>query len=294
MAGILAPDVRNLSVGKGIALFKPEGAASFYALGNCPKIVYSPKITVLPHFSSMAGTKVQDFSVITQKGGEVAVDMEEMTANNLSLFFLGSVDATDPNAVSVGIFDELTQIRGNFRFYATNDVGPRWLMDLTRVLISPTGQFNPISEAYNAMTVTMQHVVDDTGLFGTMTLQPDVSSVAPQNVLLPFISGPLNPGTDPVYAQVGEEMTLNIGGWIGAQSYAFQWRADGADISGADQTTFTPTVSESGTVLTVYVTATNSVGSTSVTSVATAGAALICSRVGVNSFTLGFNCIPVT
>jgi hypothetical protein len=195
--------------------------------------------------------------------------MEEMTANNLSLFFLGSVDSTDPDAVTVGIFDELQQIRGNFRFYATNDVGPRWQMDLTRVLISPTGQFNPISDAYNAMTVTMTHVIDDNGLFGTMTLLPDVSTVVPANVLLPFISGPTHQGDVPAFAQVGEQMRINIGAWIGSQQYAFQWYADATELSGQDQTTYVPVVGDEGKVLTCRVTATNSIGSTAATSAAT-------------------------
>lgn len=269
MAGILSPDVRNLQIGKGICLFKPEGASEFFALGNCPKLVYSPQVQVLPHFSAMAGTKVQDFSVITQKGGELAVDMEEMTANNLSLFFLGDIDATDPDNVIVGIFNELEQIRGNFRYFATNDVGPRWYMDLTRVLISPQGNFNPISDGYNTMTVTMTHVVDDNGLFGTLSLKPDVSTIAPENVLLPFISSPLRQGESPAYAQVGTELRVNVGGWVGAQRFDFQWFGDAAEISGATSPTYTPVAGDAGAVLTVRVTASNLIGSTQVTTVGT-------------------------
>lgn len=268
MAGILSPDVRNLQVGKGFLLFTPEGGSVSH-LGNCPKVVYTPRVTVLPHFSAMSGTKVQDFSIITQKGGEVAVDMEEMTANNLSLFFLGSVDSTDPDNVTVGIFDELQQIRGRLQYYATNDVGPRWYMDLTRVLLSPQGNFNPISDQYNVMTVTMTHVVDDSGLFGTLSLKPDVSTIAPENVLAPFISGPLHPGDTPAFAQVGEVMTVSVGAWIGSQGYTFQWKSGGSAISGQTEATYTPVVGDEGQTLTCDVTATNSVGSTTVTSGAT-------------------------
>jgi hypothetical protein len=269
MAGILSPDVRNLSVGKGFALFRPEGAASFFHLGNCPKIVYTPAVTILPHFSAMAGTKVQDFSIITQKGGALAVDTEEQTANNIALFFLGAVDATNPAAVTVGIFDELQQIRGEFQFWATNDVGPRWKMDLTRVLINPTGPWNPISDAYNAMTINMQHVIDDNGLFGTMTLQPDVSSIAPSNALLPFITGNINIGEVPAYAHVGETIRVNIGAWIGAQRFTFQWKAAATVISGATAPTYVPVVADEAKVLTCVVTGINTVGNTVVTSGAT-------------------------
>ena len=269
MPGILSPSTSNLSVGKGFLLFKDDNDTEFRHLGNCPKMIYSPQVTTLPHFSSMAGTKIQDFSIILQKGGSIAVDMEEMTAANLALFFLGTVDSSDPEAVTVGIFDQLDQIQGNLQFYATNDVGPRYYFDFTRVLISPTGQFNPISEEYNVMTVTMQHVAADDGLFGTITKKPDISTLAPENILLPFITGPLQEGAVPAYAQVGETMTANVGAWIGAQGYAYQWYADATEISGADQSTFVPTVSEEGMALTVQVTASNTIGSTNAVSSAT-------------------------
>lgn len=260
MSGIYSPSANNYQIGKGFLIFTEEGGQPTH-LGNCPKVVYTPNVTVLPHFSSMAGTKIQDFSVITQKGGSVAVDMEELTANNLSYFFLGSIDDTNPDAIAVGIFDRLSQIKGRLQYYATNDVGPRWYFDLTRVQIAPTGQFNPISDAYNAMTVTMTHVADDNGVFGTMTLKPDVSAIIPENILVPFIYGAIHPGTTPAFAQVGETMTCSVGAWVGAQSYAFQWFRDGNEISGADAQTYVPTVSDEGLALTCRVTATNTNGS---------------------------------
>lgn len=265
MSGILSPSVRNYVVGKGFIIFTPTGGVANH-LGNCPKMVYTPKVTVLPHMSSMAGTKVQDFSIISQKGGEVAVDMEEMTAFNLSLFFNGDVDVSDPDNVTVGIFSKNAQIEGRIQFYATNDVGPRWYFDLTRVLLNPTGNFNPISDAYNAMTVNCTHVIDDQGLFGTIKLKPDVSTLAPESVLLPFIEGPLHLGDIPAFAKVGEVMQADIGAWIGAQKFTFQWKADASTIVGATSSKYTPVVGDAGKVLTVVVTATNLIGSTVATS----------------------------
>src|SRR5216683_4076492 len=109
MAGIIAPNVQNLSIPKGFLFLKRTTDAAFFAVGNCTKVVYTPKVTVLPHFSEMAGTKVQDFSVITQKGGEISFDAEERIANNLALFFLGEGSFTTKEKVNDENFSKLGQ-----------------------------------------------------------------------------------------------------------------------------------------------------------------------------------------
>lgn len=269
MAGILAPDPKNYVVGRGFLLFKPEDAVDFYHLGNCPKFSITPKVEVLPHFSVMAGTKVQDFQVILQKGADLSIDMEEATANNLALFFQGDVDATDPANVQVDIFSKENSVNGQLRFYATNDTGPRWNFDLLSVLFNPTSAFSPISDSWNAMTVNASMLIVD-GSWGTATLRPDIRTVAPENVVLPFITGPLNQGDSPTYAEIGEIMTVNIGGWVGVTRVAYQWFADAVAISGANGKTYTPVSGDVGAVLTARITASNLIGSTIALSAATA------------------------
>lgn len=266
MPGILSPNAKNYVVGKGFAIFTPDGGVANH-IGNMPKFVYTPKVDILPHFSSMAGIKVQDFSTILQAGGSIAADLEEMTAFNLSLFFNGTVDTSVPTAVTVGMYDQLEQISGAISFYATNNVGPRWNFNFTRVLLNPTGPFNPISDQYNAMTVNMTHVIDDEGLFGTMVLQPDVRTINPENVLLPFIDGPLLIGDEPAYTQVGETLTANVGQWIGSQGYAYQWKKGGTNITlNGTSKTYIPITGDIGGILSVQVTARNSNGTTTATS----------------------------
>lgn len=272
MAGIMSPSVQNLVVGKGFAIFRPVGAVNFTHLGNCPKLVYSPKVTVLPHFSEMQGTKVQDFSAITQLGGELSIDMEEMTAFNLSLFFLGNTNYSNPAAPAINIYSQDAQIAGEFQFWATNNVGPRWMFDLPNVLVHPTGQWSPISDGYQAMTVTMDHVVSDNGIWGTITQLPAVGTVVPENVLPPFITGPTNVGDTPAaFAQVGEVMTANIGAWIigYGTGVTYQWNSNGTPIGGATNKTYTPVNGDISHTLTVTVTITNNVGSATATSAAT-------------------------
>jgi hypothetical protein len=168
--------------------------------------------------------------------------------------------------VKVGIYDVLESITGHMTFYATNNVGPRWKFDLTRVQITPSDTLNMISDTYNKMPITMSHIIDDEGLFGNITLQPDIRTVVPENIFLPFIDGPLDLGDDPAFAQVGEVLSANVGQWIAAQGFAYQWKKGGVTIVGATTKNYTPVSGDIGATLTVTVTARNGNGTTAVTS----------------------------
>lgn len=87
------------------------------------------------------------------------------------------------------------------------------------------------------------------------------SGTAPANVLLPSIAGVI---TD------GDVLTAIEGVWNnGVDSYAYQWKADGSDISGATSKEYTLVTGDVGAKISVVVTATNGAGSTSATSAAT-------------------------
>jgi surface antigen len=55
--------------------------------------------------------------------------------------------------------------------------------------------------------------------------------------------------------QVGESVTASPGSWSPSAAYSYQWRADGTKISGATGQSYTPTSTQSGTALSVTVTA---------------------------------------
>jgi len=84
----------------------------------------------------------------------------------------------------------------------------------------------------------------------------------PSNSILPIVTGT---------ASVGSTLTGTQGTWSGATSFAYQWIwADtGANISGATSSTYVPQATDEGHTLAIKVTATNSTGSASATSVAT-------------------------
>jgi len=257
MAGIVSPDVKNLAVGKGFILFKPEDADDFYHVGNVPTFTFTPKITTLDHFSSMEGTRLKDLSITLEKSGDVKMDMEELTARNLAMLVLGDVTEDEDGNPVVSIFsrDSLT---GRLQYYATNEVGPRWYVDLLSVTFNPSGDFSPIGDTFAKLPVTGTVQAVD-GVFGTMTLKPGVGDVVPESVLPPFITGGTGTGGAP---KVGDAMIANIGGWIGVTSYSYTWEAGGTAAAGTPNNakTYTPVAGDVGKTLTVSVIGTNVVG----------------------------------
>lgn len=97
---------------------------------------------------------------------------------------------------------------------------------------------------------------------GADVVDPDEWPVA-----RPFmVSGPTITGT----AKVGETLTASPGTWQGSPTFAYQWLADGAAISGATAATRVLAAGEEGKAVSVRVTATNAGGSAVAVSAPTA------------------------
>lgn len=244
--GKLAPSTDNYVIGKGFLIFRPVGEADFFHLGNVPTFKFTPEVTKLDHFSSMAGTKEKDATIVTEKKGSVEVTMEEFTKRNLGILLMGSVDDSDPDNIVIDIFST-TALVGELRFYATNDVGPRWRFFLNKVQFTPSGAFNPISEEFANMVVTGDVFAVD-GVWGKAYL---VTAAAPENITLPFVTGTV---------AEGQIVTVSNGGWLDVTSYTYQWKAAGTNIAGQTSKTYTVLVADHGKVLTCEVTGHNSFG----------------------------------
>lgn len=254
--GKLAPSTDNLVIGKGFIIFKPTGESDFFHLGNCPSMAWTPAVTKLDHFSSMAGTKEKDKTIVTEKAATIKLTLEEFTKRNLGILLMGDVDDSDPNNISIDIFSR-TALEGELRFYATNDEGPRWRFFLNKVSFTPSGDFSPISDNYANMIVTGDVFAVD-GAWGTAYC---VTESIPENITLPFIIG--------TQAE-GELLTVSNGGWVDADSYTYQWKRGGTNITlNGTSKTYTPIVADHGTVLTCVVTGINTFGNASATSLPT-------------------------
>jgi len=254
-AGITAPNVANYLIGKGVILLKPVGDSVFYPVGNVPTLEITPTVDKLDHFSSMEGTKTKDDTVVLTKSGTIRMVMEEITAKNIALLMLGDVTTDVYGLPTINLFSR-SSLESAFRFYGTNDKGPRWFIDLPRVIWNPSGAFSPVSDAYATLEATGEWAAS-AGVFGTMSLLAEAGTEAPQNVLAPSIS--------PSVLHSGTVATVSRGAWIGASSYTYQWKKATVAISGATSQTYTIVVGDVGSSITCTVTATNTVGSTSAT-----------------------------
>jgi hypothetical protein len=253
--GKLAPSTENLVIGKGFIIFKPVGETDFFHLGNVPNFTFTPAVTKLDHFSSMAGTKLKDKSIVTEKTATVKITMEEFTKRNLGIMLMGDVNDTDPDNITIDVFSK-TALTGELRFYATNDVGPRWRFFLNQVQFTPSGDFSPISDNYANMVITGDVFAVD-GVWGTAAL---VAPGAPENITLPFIVG------SPIE---GDTLTVSAGGWLDVDTFTFQWKKGGVAITGATTSTYVVQVADHAGVITCTVTGHNTAGTLAVTTAAT-------------------------
>ncbi|MBU0995966.1 MAG: hypothetical protein KJ737_26020 [Proteobacteria bacterium] len=87
---MLAPNTNNYFYGSGRLYFKSNSDSGFLALGNVPKLEIEITIEKQTHYSNQEGTRLKDKERIAEKGATASFDMEEYSAENLNLAFLGN------------------------------------------------------------------------------------------------------------------------------------------------------------------------------------------------------------
>ncbi len=166
MPSFTSPDVRNLSVGTGFIEFKPEGAGSYYHVGNVPNFEFKMKTKTLDHFAPVEGMKVKDYSWTIEVEAEIEMIMEEITAINLKMLLQGDIVG---NQVFISARNATI---GALRYTATNEVGPHWKIDLYSVRFNGDGDYDPITTRrndFNNISVKGSAFAVD-GNFGVLTL----------------------------------------------------------------------------------------------------------------------------
>jgi hypothetical protein len=164
-----SPNVDNYYIGKGKVFIKTASDADWVDVGNVPTFEFTPNITKLDHFSSRAGVRSKDKSVVQEKAASLHMILEEWTARNLALALLGAIDNSQPSQVTIDIFS-LNSITASVKFEGQNEVGPKWNFEFPVVEFSPSAALNPISDEWGQIDITGDVLFDDgTQSWGTAT-----------------------------------------------------------------------------------------------------------------------------
>jgi hypothetical protein len=159
-----SPD--NYFIGKGIVSFKPTGSSTYRDLGNVPELEWVPELEELEHFSSREGVKTRDRTVVVEKKATIRMVLEEWSAENLALAFLGDIDSTTG---AIDVFSR-NAITGALRFVGTNEIGPKYQLDALNVTIIPSGSgVGFITDEWGQMELNAEVGVDTNGKFATLT-----------------------------------------------------------------------------------------------------------------------------
>jgi len=71
-----------------------------------------------------------------------------------------------------------SEIIGKVKFVGANDIGPQITMELNKVMFRPAAAVGLIQDEWGQLSLTGEVLVDDTGVFGTLT-HPDTGAVSP-------------------------------------------------------------------------------------------------------------------
>jgi hypothetical protein len=131
------------TIGKGIMQFDRQDADGLSTglrdLGNAPNFALSPSEDTIEHYSSREGVDTLDWErAIKRKiGGKFTLD--EFDPENLRLALFGETGAFSINLMTAG------NILGMLDFVASNDVGPKYHVELWVVKLKAVSEVNFIS-----------------------------------------------------------------------------------------------------------------------------------------------------
>ena len=130
-------------LGKGILKFDrwvngvPTGLKD---MGNCTSFSLAPTEETKKHYSSREGVQKVDLEVTTSRELGVKFTLEEYDKNILAMALFG-----DTSGFSINLM-QATEVVGTLDFVGTNELGPRYHVQLWKVKLRSTGEVNFISD----------------------------------------------------------------------------------------------------------------------------------------------------
>ena len=155
-----SPSTTLYTLGKGIMYISEYSdacpVADWSDLGNCPRLDCEVTEEKLDHYSSRAGTRTKDKSVILETGYTITFDLDEMSVQNLRLYLKASL-VGGGNVLRAN--QELDK-EWLLKFISDNPAGPNETWEFWRVKLSPAGAFSLISDEWTALSFSGEGLAD--------------------------------------------------------------------------------------------------------------------------------------
>jgi len=197
----------NLTIGKGRLFFdqfeqNTLAGKGFRFLGNVPEINVSQDVEQMEHFSSTGGIRRKDRSVTTQRDMTLNFTTDNMSLENLAMWYGGSV-LPDTQTAAASLTSTIVVQKGFFyqlgvtatRPDGLSNLGPTLTATKTGVAVDPALNFDfdaangtveilpnapgvvdgdSLIFTYSTLAKTTRKIVDDkVKLFGTLMFLPD-------------------------------------------------------------------------------------------------------------------------
>lgn len=136
----------------------PTDPTDYVEIGNCPSLEIEPAVEKRPHYSSREGMRMKDLNPIVQAEYSVNFECDEIAAENLARFFMGTYNST------TGKVTAMTSIEKEFalKFVSNNPAGPEQIFNMWRVSIAPNGPLQLIGDDYLVMSFAGEGLSDST------------------------------------------------------------------------------------------------------------------------------------
>lgn len=162
-----SPSVKNYQIPTGIVSFRAEGESTFRDLGNVPKLTLKPNLETKEHKSSRDGARSTDRTFVISKDIDVTLSLEEVTPENLALFWLGTQTTNSATQEVIDLFT-VNSIKGELKFVGTNEIGDVYDVLLNSVEFLPSDAMELIADDLISLPLTGK-ASKVAGSFGTFT-----------------------------------------------------------------------------------------------------------------------------
>jgi hypothetical protein len=161
----MAANPLNTWIGSGVLSFKEEGESTYRDLGFVPRFVTTPVIERKDYWSKRSKIRSRVRTETTQQGLTIAFAMDEVTAENMAMYFMGSSVAGSPYT-TVQMLDR-TEIKGALRLVGDNAFGESCQVDIPDCSLMPADAIDWLTDDWLGLSMTGEAFRDPTtGSFG--------------------------------------------------------------------------------------------------------------------------------